>query len=210
MPRPRAVSRRSSPAGIVPAALEMMDDATIRAVEASIYAAGYPDRRGCGAARASSMGLPAGLDADVASVERICRDAGARNVEMASDDGAARAALAGAQEGVRRDGPHLPAARGAGCGGAAHAAARGARARSTRSALRQRVKVCNVFHAGDGNLHPNIGYDARRSRRGCARARGDGRDHAERASPPAAPSPASTAWGSTSCRTWTRCSPPSR
>jgi FAD/FMN-containing dehydrogenase len=21
------------------------------------------------------------------------------------------------------------------------------------------VKVCNVFHAGDGNLHPNIGYD---------------------------------------------------
>jgi glycolate oxidase len=23
-----------------------------------------------------------------------------------------------------------------------------------------RVKVCNVFHAGDGNLHPNIGYDA--------------------------------------------------
>jgi FAD/FMN-containing dehydrogenase len=27
-------------------------------------------------------------------------------------------------------------------------------------ATRLRVKVCNVFHAGDGNLHPNIGYDA--------------------------------------------------
>ena len=25
---------------------------------------------------------------------------------------------------------------------------------------RHRVHVCNVFHAGDGNLHPNIGYDA--------------------------------------------------
>ncbi|MEO5567890.1 MAG: FAD-linked oxidase C-terminal domain-containing protein, partial [Gemmatimonadaceae bacterium] len=25
---------------------------------------------------------------------------------------------------------------------------------------RLNVKVCNVFHAGDGNLHPNIGYDA--------------------------------------------------
>jgi FAD/FMN-containing dehydrogenase len=24
----------------------------------------------------------------------------------------------------------------------------------------QRVNVCNVFHAGDGNLHPNIGYNA--------------------------------------------------
>jgi FAD/FMN-containing dehydrogenase len=29
-----------------------------------------------------------------------------------------------------------------------------------RIAQRRRVKVCNVFHAGDGNLHPNIGYDA--------------------------------------------------
>ena len=25
---------------------------------------------------------------------------------------------------------------------------------------RYRVPVCNVFHAGDGNLHPNIPYDA--------------------------------------------------
>jgi FAD/FMN-containing dehydrogenase len=27
-------------------------------------------------------------------------------------------------------------------------------------AERHRVRVCNVFHAGDGNLHPNIAYDA--------------------------------------------------
>jgi FAD/FMN-containing dehydrogenase len=27
-------------------------------------------------------------------------------------------------------------------------------------ATRHRVTVCNVFHAGDGNLHPNIGYNA--------------------------------------------------
>jgi FAD/FMN-containing dehydrogenase len=25
---------------------------------------------------------------------------------------------------------------------------------------RHRVRVCNVFHAGDGNLHPNVPYDA--------------------------------------------------
>ena len=30
-----------------------------------------------------------------------------------------------------------------------------------RIATLHRVKVCNVFHAGDGNLHPNISYDAR-------------------------------------------------
>src|SRR5205085_4019815 len=29
-----------------------------------------------------------------------------------------------------------------------------------RIAAEQRVNVCNVFHAGDGNLHPNIGYNA--------------------------------------------------
>jgi FAD/FMN-containing dehydrogenase len=27
-------------------------------------------------------------------------------------------------------------------------------------ALRYDVRVCNVFHAGDGNLHPNIPYNA--------------------------------------------------
>jgi FAD/FMN-containing dehydrogenase len=27
-------------------------------------------------------------------------------------------------------------------------------------AAAHRVQVCNVFHAGDGNLHPNISYDA--------------------------------------------------
>ena len=31
---------------------------------------------------------------------------------------------------------------------------------SPRSASQHRVNVCNVFHAGDGNLHPNIPYDA--------------------------------------------------
>jgi FAD/FMN-containing dehydrogenase len=30
----------------------------------------------------------------------------------------------------------------------------------SRIAAELNIKVCNVFHAGDGNLHPNIGYDA--------------------------------------------------
>ncbi len=71
--------------GIVPAALEMMDGPTIRAVEASIYAAGYP-------ADAAAVllieldGLEAGLDADVRAVEKICRESRARGVRIASDD----------------------------------------------------------------------------------------------------------------------------
>src|SRR6476619_7025237 len=62
--------------GILPAALEMMDGATIRAVEASIYAAGYPVD-----AEAILLieldGLTAGLDADVGRIEAMCAHAGA-------------------------------------------------------------------------------------------------------------------------------------
>src|SRR5215208_4041613 len=61
-------------AGIVPAALEMMDGPTIRAVEASIYAAGYPVD-----AEAVLLveldGLTAGLETDVARVEAMCKNA---------------------------------------------------------------------------------------------------------------------------------------
>src|SRR5207247_1268403 len=57
--------------GILPAALEMMDTATIRAVEASIYAAGYPVD-----AEAVLLieldGFEAGLDDDVATVVSRC------------------------------------------------------------------------------------------------------------------------------------------
>src|SRR5690606_6571677 len=71
--------------GIVPAAIEMMDGPTIRAVEASIYAAGYP-------ADADAVllieldGLAAGMDAGVALVERLCMEAGARTVRVARDE----------------------------------------------------------------------------------------------------------------------------
>ena len=55
------------------------------------------------------------------------------------------------------------------------------------------LRVGNVFHAGDGNLHPLVLYDARiegrgRTRRDCLRAASS-----KRASTPAARSPASTA-----------------
>ncbi|MGH7664560.1 MAG: FAD-linked oxidase C-terminal domain-containing protein [Gemmatimonadaceae bacterium] len=144
--------------GIVPAALEMMDAATIRAVEASIYAAGYPTD-----AEAVLLieldGLSAGLDADVRRVERLCLGAGARTVRIARDE-ADRARLWQGRKkafgAMGRIAPHLfvqdavvprtqlPAVM----------------ERIREIADRHGVTVANVFHAGDGNLHPNIGYDA--------------------------------------------------
>ena len=144
--------------GIVPAALEMMDNATIRAVEASIYAAGYPVD-----AEAILLieidGLAAGLEADVTRIEAMCAGAGARTVRIARDD-AERARL---WQGRKK-------AFGAMGRISSHLVVQDAVIPRTRLpellatirsiAERQRITVCNVFHAGDGNLHPNIGYNA--------------------------------------------------
>ena len=144
--------------GIVPAALEMMDGPTIRAVEASIYAAGYPVD-----AEAVLLievdGLLAGLEDDVGKIEAICQRAGARTVRVARDDAERTRLWQGRKKAfgaMGRISPHLvvqdaviPRTRLPEILAAIH-----------EISTRQRINVCNVFHAGDGNLHPNIGYDA--------------------------------------------------
>jgi glycolate oxidase subunit GlcD len=144
--------------GIIPAALEMIDQATIRAVESSIYAAGYP----VDAAAALLIeldGATAGLEHDVATVESICTSSGARTVRVARDD-AERARL---WQGRKK-------AFGAMGRVSSHLVVQDAVVPRTRLpevlaqiaeiGARRRVRICNVFHAGDGNLHPNIPYDA--------------------------------------------------
>ena len=144
--------------GILPAALEMMDAATIRAVEASIYAAGYPTDAAA-VLLVELDGPIAGLDADVGTVVRLCREAGARDVRVARDE-AERAKL---WQGRKK-------AFGAMGRISSHLVVQDAVVPRTKLpemlarvhdiAEKYRVTVCNVFHAGDGNLHPNIGYDA--------------------------------------------------
>jgi glycolate oxidase subunit GlcD len=144
--------------GIVPAALEMMDGPTIRAVEASIYAAGYPVD-----AEAVLLievdGLLAGLEDDVAKIDAICQRAGARTVRIARDDAERTRLWQGRKKAFGAMGRISP-----------HLVVQDAVIPRTRLpevlatiheiSTRQRINVCNVFHAGDGNLHPNIGYDA--------------------------------------------------
>ena len=144
--------------GIIPAALEMIDQATIRAVEASIYAAGYPTDAAA-ALLIELDGALAGLEVDVATVERLCLDSGARTVRVARDE-AERVKL---WQGRKK-------AFGAMGRIASHLVVQDAVVPRTRLpealaeihdiGVKYRVNVCNVFHAGDGNLHPNIAYDA--------------------------------------------------
>jgi glycolate dehydrogenase FAD-linked subunit len=144
--------------GIMPAALELMDAATIRAVESSIYAAGYPTDAAA-VLLVEVDGAEAGLDEDVQAVERICRDCGARGVRIASDPVERAKLWQGRKKAFGAMGRVAP-----------HLAVQDAVVPRTRLAPilaaiaevgeRRRVRVCNVFHAGDGNLHPNIPYDA--------------------------------------------------
>lgn len=144
--------------GIVPAALEFMDGPTIRVVEASIYAAGYPKD-----AEAILLieldGLEAGVNADVETVKEICTEGRARNVKVARDDIERMKLWQGRKKAFGAMGRLAP-----------HLIVQDAVIPRTRLPdILRRIKaisekydvlVCNVFHAGDGNLHPNIAYSA--------------------------------------------------
>jgi glycolate oxidase subunit GlcD len=144
--------------GIIPAALEMIDQATIRAVESSIYAAGYPTDAAA-ALLIELDGAAVGLETDVANVEALCKSNGARTVRIARDE-IDRARL---WQGRKK-------AFGAMGRISSHLVVQDAVVPRTKLpdvlaevhaiAERHRLRVCNVFHAGDGNLHPNIAYDA--------------------------------------------------
>ena len=143
--------------GIVPAALEMMDRATIGAIEASIYAAGYPVDAAA-ILLCEVDGLEAGLLADVETISRCCRDHGARVVRIAATETERMRLWQGRKKAFGAMGRIAPAL-----------VVQDAVVPRTRLpeildviagiGARHRVSVCNVFHAGDGNLHPNIPYD---------------------------------------------------
>jgi len=145
-------------AGIVPAALELMDQGTIAAVESSVYAAGYP-RDAAAVLLAEVDGALAGLDADAEAIAAHCRAAGARDVRVAREATDRARLWQGRKKAfgaMGRVAPHLVVQ------DAVVPRTRLADVLETIQAIGTRygIAVCNVFHAGDGNLHPNIPYDA--------------------------------------------------
>jgi glycolate oxidase len=146
-------------AGIVPAALEMLDEIVTRAINQGV-GAGYPED-----ARAVLLieldGPQAEIEAQAARVADICRAHRALDIRVARDETERALLWKGRKE------------------------AAGVLGRVTRNWLlqdavvprsklplimremaaisaRHGVRVANVFHAGDGNLHPLILYDDRR------------------------------------------------
>ena len=146
-------------AGVMPAALEMMDREIIRAVEASVFAAGLPPDAGA-ALLIELDGIEAGLDDEAQRVISISMEYGARNCRYARDEAERKklwAARKGAFGAIGRISPDsmiqdavVPRSRLPEVLAAAY-----------EIAARYQLKIANVFHAGDGNLHPLICFDSR-------------------------------------------------
>ncbi|MFN9088737.1 MAG: FAD-binding oxidoreductase [Gemmatimonadaceae bacterium] len=152
----RAVSRIIA-TGIVPAALEMMDNATIRAVEASIYAAGYPVDAAA-ILLCEVDGIAEGLEEDVAIIRQACVESGARGVRIATDAADRTRLWQGRKKAFGAMGRLAPALV------VQDAVVPRTKLPEVLARIhvigeQHRVRVCNVFHAGDGNLHPNIAYN---------------------------------------------------
>jgi glycolate oxidase subunit GlcD len=145
--------------GIMPAALEMMDQSCIRAVEASIYATGA--RTDAAAVLLTELdGAPETVAADSAAVEALLHQHCARE-ERSADAAAERARLWQGRKkafgALGRIAPDL-------------AVQDAVVPRSVLPEILDRIAVIrdesglaisNVFHAGDGNLHPCISFDRR-------------------------------------------------
>jgi glycolate oxidase subunit GlcD len=144
--------------GIVPAALEMMDAEITRAVE-DYVGAGYP-RDAAAVLLVELDGLADGVDAEVAVVQRVGRENRARTIRVAADEAERTLLWKGRKSAfgaIARIAPDyylhdavVPRTRLVDVLRQVYAIA-----------AEQRLTMMNVFHAGDGNLHPLIVFDAR-------------------------------------------------
>lgn len=144
-------------AGMLPAAIEMMDALAIQASEAAVHA-NYPM---CGALLLVELDGPAAeVESLMADVSKICRTNGASEIRVAQSEAeralvwkgrkAAFAAMARiAPNYIVQDGviPRTALPR--------------VMSQIEELSKERGLRVANVFHAGDGNLHPMVLYDRR-------------------------------------------------
>ena len=144
--------------GIIPATLEIMDNLVIRAVEASVHA-GYPLD-----AEAVLLieldGLTDGMDEQMKRIAEICEKDGAVSHRLAKDANERNilwAGRRGAFGAVARLRPAYLV-----CDGTVpRTQLPKALSEVKKISEKYRVPIGNVFHAGDGNLHPLILFDDR-------------------------------------------------
>jgi glycolate oxidase subunit GlcD len=145
--------------GMLPAALEMVDREALIAVEKSAYAAGLPTDINA-LLIIEFDGRGPGLAAEAQRAVQLCKRGGAREVRIATDAAErqkmwyARKKAFGAMGQLAPDilvqdavvpRSKLPAVL----------------SHIYEIAARYNLRLCNMFHAGDGNLHPTLVFDRR-------------------------------------------------
>ena len=143
-------------AGIIPAALEMMDNLTIQAVEPA-YHAGYPMDAGA-VLLIEVDGIAEDVAATAAEVRELCIEVGAREVRVASEKAERELLWKGRKMALAAMGRLAPN----------YYLHDTVVPRTKLPATLRRVgeignefglRIANVFHAGDGNLHPLMLFD---------------------------------------------------
>ncbi|WP_460415662.1 glycolate oxidase subunit GlcD [Pseudomonas sp. microsymbiont 2] len=144
-------------AGIIPAGLEMMDNLAIRAAEDFVHA-GYPVDAAA-ILLCELDGVEADVEDDCQRVDTLLRQAGARDVRLACDEAERARFWAGRKNAFPAVGRLSPD----------YYCMDGTIPRRELSRVLKRIgalseqyglRVANVFHAGDGNMHPLILFDA--------------------------------------------------
>jgi glycolate oxidase len=144
-------------AGMLPAAMEMMDRLAIRAAEEAVHA-NYPD---CGALLLVELDGPrAEVDTLMAQVIAICERQRAIEIRVAQTDAERALLWKGRKAAIAAMGRLSPN----------YILQDGVIPRTALPAIlieidqlsvESGLRVANVFHAGDGNLHPLVLYDRR-------------------------------------------------
>jgi len=145
-------------AGIVPAALEMMDQTAIEAVEAAAFPVGHP--KDIAALLLIEVdGISAGIDEQINDILTICRRHHVREVKVAQSEEERARWWANRKTGFGAMGAISPD----------YLVQDGVIPRSRLPEVLNEIanisrkyglRIANIFHAGDGNLHPLVLFDA--------------------------------------------------
>ncbi|OIU71843.1 glycolate oxidase subunit GlcD [Rossellomorea aquimaris] len=145
--------------GIVPAALEMMDKIAIEGVEAAAFPVGHP--KDIEALLLIEVdGISAGIEEQINQILDVCRKRNVRGVKVARDELERGRWWANRKTGFGAMGAISPD----------YLVQDGVIPRSRLPEVLKRIneisaeyglRIANIFHAGDGNLHPLVLFDAR-------------------------------------------------
>ncbi len=144
-------------AGIIPGGLEMMDNAVIRATEEFVHA-GY-DTEAAAILLCELDGTPEEVEDDIARVQQVLEQSGYTSMQVAKDEAQRQRFWSGRKAAFPAVGKISPDYY---CmdGTIPRRKLGEVLSRMAELSRQHGLQVVNVFHAGDGNLHPLILYDS--------------------------------------------------